>query len=389
MFDADIRHRVAPEDILTSRVFGGISLMSPDLVQDCIRVLGSSEPPSASVHVEFWPSFLTRTPDVVLRSESWSLWIEAKAGSPLTPQQLIDEYRDGLPLSQIFELTAVTGDATAPSAVAEANERLRKDGVLVSPIRWTSWMRLHQWLHGIDHTTTDGRLASEVMRYMEHVNLGGFYGFDQANLEAYRHLLTAQDALRNELGDFFTALESAIEGRFERVYPSGGVWRRDGAKSEIRGDLAASWVGRAYTAGDWPHVVWVRFVAPFKAAWIHVYRDIRSDRGKWVEERARALLQDFRRQSAGYMYLQHRYNDAIWERPFPVDELSGDALLMQKLAPHREMWLVLEVTDLTGASAIDRVVAAMDAWVNWERGSPTGFSGAGVHGGHRGAGAHR
>ena len=123
VFESDIRHRVAPEDILTSRVFGGISLMAPDLVQDCMRILGSSGPPSGGIHFDFWPSFLSRTPDVVVRSDTWSLWIEAKAGSPLKSQQLIDEYRDGLPLSQTFELTAVTGDATAPSAVAEANEQ--------------------------------------------------------------------------------------------------------------------------------------------------------------------------------------------------------------------------------------------------------------------------
>jgi len=118
VFEADIRrHLDVPEDVLTSRVFGSVSLMTDRRVRAFCVLLGAPARPVGRPTFTFWPTYRTCEPDVEIRSGTrWALFVEAKDGSPLTADQLCNEYREGAPVLGRLRVVAVTRDAIEPPA---------------------------------------------------------------------------------------------------------------------------------------------------------------------------------------------------------------------------------------------------------------------------------
>ena len=111
IFEAEVRHRTGDEDILTSRVFGTLSIvdkhtvLAPFLASLGLSLAGEEIP---SLTISLWKAYGDTEPDVIIESSAQLIFIEAKLGSPASCEQLEREYKHGRKAKDRFSLFLLT-----------------------------------------------------------------------------------------------------------------------------------------------------------------------------------------------------------------------------------------------------------------------------------------
>ena len=181
LFEAEVRRRTGEEDLLTSKVFGSLSILDRKAVLlPFLRSIGFNftENEIPSLKIELWNIYGNVEPDVIIESSQRLAFIEVKLDSPSSREQLEKEYRQGSKIKKQFSLLLLTKDSRIPQAVIEAKEALIKD-FLKAEINWMRWQQIYPILQDINKGAIDQvshSLLSEILRLLESKSLRGTTG---------------------------------------------------------------------------------------------------------------------------------------------------------------------------------------------------------------------
>ena len=130
IFEAELRRGIPHEDYLTSKVFGLFDIVKP-LLREFLKEIHLSKI-ETPIKINFWKSFGTRTPDVIITGKNLLVFIEAKL-SKIDINQLVDEYRMGIEAQQRFRMVVITPDIVIPQEFYKSIEKLKSCLLYTSP----------------------------------------------------------------------------------------------------------------------------------------------------------------------------------------------------------------------------------------------------------------
>lgn len=263
IFEAEVRHRIGDEDILTSRVFGTLSIVDKHTVlAPFLASLGLSltEKEIPSLSVSLWKAYGDTEPDVIIESSVQLIFIEAKLGSPTSCEQLEREYKHGRKAKDRFSLFLLTKDFREPEAVKEALARLSPD-FPDAKITWVRWQQVYAILKEItqreEADSISRSLLSDLLLLLASKGLRGTIGLKQQWLQKIMASQESLSLLCDEISIFVQELnyQGAEEG-LRPVTPGGTSSNidRDGRGSSL-GD-PSNWFPKylefAYKDESWP-----------------------------------------------------------------------------------------------------------------------------------------
>ncbi len=266
IFEAEVRHRTGDEDILTSRVFGTLSIVDKHTVlAPFLASLGLSltEKEIPSLSVSLWKVYGDTEPDVTIESSAQLIFIEAKLGSSASCEQLEREYKHGRKAKDRFSLFLLTKDFREPEAVKEASARLSPH-FPDAKITWIRWQRIYAILKEItqreESDSISRSLVNDLLSLLAAKGLRGFIGL---KYEWLQKIMASEEPLLhlcNEMSIFVQELNyQAREGGLKPVTPGGSSSNidRDGRGSSL-GD-PSNWFPKyfefAYRDESWPFTV--------------------------------------------------------------------------------------------------------------------------------------
>ena len=263
IFEAEVRHRTSDEDILTSRVFGTLSIvdkhtvLAPFLASLGLSLAGEEIP---SLTISLWKAYGDTEPDVIIESSAQLIFIEAKLGSPASCEQLEREYKHGRKAKDRFSLFLLTKDFREPEAVKEASARLSPD-FPDTKITWIRWQQIYAILKEITQRekadSISRSLLSDLLSLLASKGLRGTIGLKYEWLQKVMKSQESLSLLCNEIGIFVQELNyQAAEEGLRPVTPGGTSSNidRDGRGSSL-GD-PSNWFPKylefAYKDESWP-----------------------------------------------------------------------------------------------------------------------------------------
>jgi len=192
MIMAELRGKAAKvsqsEDVLTSNVFGTLKNIDRSLGLKAFLQLLEMDPDEEELEkadFSFWEKFKDRTePDVIIRTPSHFILVEAKYLSALASEQLEREFKVGKKTAKSekrdFYLVAVTSGFAMPDVFKSFSDSLtEEDG---SRVKWTSWQEIGRMVEDIanlsDVDVVSKRCAEDLWNLLDRKNLRGFRGFE-------------------------------------------------------------------------------------------------------------------------------------------------------------------------------------------------------------------
>jgi len=192
MIMAELRGKAAKvsqsEDVLTSNVFGTLKNIDRRLgLNGFLQLLDIDldDEELEKAEFSFWEKFEDRTePDLIIRTPSHFILIEAKYLSPLVLEQLKREFEGGKKLAKRekrhFYLVVVTSAFAMPDLLKTFRDSLPKEDE--SRVNWTSWQQIAQMVEEITHLpdvdVVSKRSAEDLWNLLDRKNLRGFGGFE-------------------------------------------------------------------------------------------------------------------------------------------------------------------------------------------------------------------
>ena len=193
MIMAELRGKAArvsrSEDVLTSNVFGTLKNIDRRLgLKGFLQLLEIHVDDEELEKAEFslWEKFKDGTePDVIIRTPSHFILIEAKYLSALVSEQLQREFKGGKKLARSekkdFYLVAVTSGYALPELLKSFRDSLPKEEDRAC-VKWTSWQRIAHMVEDIsrlpDVDVVSKRCAEDLWNLLDKKNLRGFRGFE-------------------------------------------------------------------------------------------------------------------------------------------------------------------------------------------------------------------
>lgn len=242
IFEAEVRHRAGDEDVLTSRIFGALSIVDKRTVlapflTDLGLSLAEEEIPSLSVSL--WNAYGDTEPDVIIESSAQLVFIEVKLGSSASCEQLEREYKHGRKAKDKFSLFLVTRDFREPEAVGEALGALSAH-FPDAKITWIRWQQIYAILKEIaqreDVDTVSRNLVNDLLSLLSAKGLRGTVGIKEKWLQEVMASQKSLSLLCDEIGIFIQELNyRAGEEGLKPVTPGGTSSNidRDGRGSSL------------------------------------------------------------------------------------------------------------------------------------------------------------
>ena len=263
IFEAEVRHRTGDEDILTSRVFGTLSIvdkhtvLAPFLASLGLSLAGEE---ISSLTISLWKAYGDTEPDVTIESSVQLIFVEAKLGSPASCEQLEREYKRGKKAKDRFSLFLLTKDFREPEAVKEASARLSPD-FPDTKITWIRWQQIYAILKEItqreEADPISRSLLSDLLSLLASKGLRGTIGLKYEWLQKVMKSQEALSLLCNEISIFVQELNyQAAEEGLRPVTPGGTSSNidRDGRGSSL--GEPSNWFPKylefAYKDESWP-----------------------------------------------------------------------------------------------------------------------------------------
>ena len=266
IFEAEVRHRTGDEDVLTSRIFGTLSIVDKHTVlAPFLASLGLSltEKEIPSLSVSLWKVYGDTEPDVTIESSTQLIFIEAKLGSSASSEQLEREYKHGRKAKDRFSLFLLTKDFSKPEAVKEALGQLSPH-FPDAKITWVRWQQIYAILKEITQReevdTISRSLVSDLLSLLVSKGLRGTIGLKKQWLQKVMASQESISLLCDEISIFVQELNyQAGEEGLKPVTPGGTMSNidRDGRGSTL-GD-PSNWFPKyfefAYRDEGWPLTV--------------------------------------------------------------------------------------------------------------------------------------
>ena len=266
IFEAEVRHRTGDEDILTSRVWGILSIVDKHTVlapflASLGLLLAEKEIPSLSVSL--WKVYGDTEPDVTIESSTQLIFIEAKLGSSASCEQLEREYTHGRKAKEKFSLFLLTKDFSEPEAVKEALGQLSPH-FPDAKITWIRWQQIYAILKEITQReevdTISRNLVSNLLSLLAAKGLRGTVGLKRQWLQEVMASQESLSLLCDEISIFVQELNyQAAEEGLRPVTPGGSSSNidRDGRGSSL--GEPSNWFPKylefAYRDESWPFTV--------------------------------------------------------------------------------------------------------------------------------------
>ena len=263
IFEAEVRHRTGDEDVLTSRVFGTLSIVDKQTVlAPFLSSLGLSltEEEIPSLSVSLWKVYGDIEPDVTIGSSMQLVFVEAKLGSSASCEQLEREYKHGKKAKDKFSLFLLTKDFREPEAVKEASGRLSPH-FPDAKITWIRWQQIYAILKEImqreEVDTISRSLVNGLLSLLASKGLRGTVG---PKLQWLQKVMASQESLSllcNEISIFIQELNYLAGEEGVRPVTPGGTSSnidRDGRGSSL-GDPSnwfPQYVEFVYKDENWP-----------------------------------------------------------------------------------------------------------------------------------------
>ena len=196
IFKAEHQHKTASEDQLTSRIFGGLSIMDkryvliPFLLEltkdkqvsklkelheflDQLSVTDINK-----IEVKLWNRFGDRYPDVYIDNISkYLVVVEVKENTRADPNQIVEQYCEANNYDKVILYFLLTKDREEPDAIRDAKTDLQTQGINAN-IYWRQWKQIWYWLKEISPMikATDGNLLKDLKILLEDKGMADFTG---------------------------------------------------------------------------------------------------------------------------------------------------------------------------------------------------------------------
>jgi len=187
MFEAEIKGKLrSDEDRLTSHVFETLE------IADRNRVLGAifgdlgidvAHENLENVTFRYWEKYVKddlRVPDVVIEGSNLLVFIESKLDSPVSVDQIIEEFKDGSKHKENFYLLCITKDRKEPLEIGQARSTLK---VETERIKWKSWWWIHDEILNIlkkqGISSVSLKLLNKLSKLLEEIGFVRFRGLSK------------------------------------------------------------------------------------------------------------------------------------------------------------------------------------------------------------------
>jgi len=193
IFEAEHQNRTTSEDLLTSRIFGALSVMDKrnvliPFLRHLIKVSQddqlknnidntlndlSAKKTSKLDELRFilWEHFGYRCPDVYIHIPKYLIVIEVKEHTKATSDQIVEQYNSvkGEAGKNEVAYFLLTNDEEDSQAIADAKTKLKH---YATKIEWVKWKQVWKWLKDILKEkeiadTTDERLLNDLIQLLE------------------------------------------------------------------------------------------------------------------------------------------------------------------------------------------------------------------------------
>jgi len=185
LFEAEIKGKVGlVEDSLTSKAFGVLDIVDrKQILKPFLTKIGIelTDDDVQNLQIKLWEWQGKTEPDVIIEGSGKLIYVEAKLGSPLGEEQVLNEYRDGVGKNRDFHLIAITRDPLQPQCIDEARYVLSQEFDEVN-IHWTRWHDLHSLLkkgHENLSENAERKIVGELINLFESQGLRAFDGFGE------------------------------------------------------------------------------------------------------------------------------------------------------------------------------------------------------------------
>jgi len=167
IFEAEKRNKTAPEDQLTSRIFGALAILGKDDKAKVLFPLLKELPLESRVSLTkeqvenaaicLWKCYGGTFPDVSITMRGHLVFIEVKEREKAKFDQIISQYRAGRgrKVKDEFTYILVTNDREQPEVVKEAENKLSRSWQ-DAKIHWLRWPKFWKSLREIENGLKGG-----------------------------------------------------------------------------------------------------------------------------------------------------------------------------------------------------------------------------------------
>ena len=251
------------EDVLTSNVFGTLKNIDRKLgLKGFLQLLqiDLDEEELEKADFSFWEKFKDGTePDVIIRTPSHFILIEAKYLSALASEQLEREFKGGKTVARRekrrFCLVAVTSGFAMPDLLKTFRGSLsRKEDK--GRVKWTSWQEIARMVQDItdlsDVDVVSKRCAVDLWDLLDEKNLVGFRGFEfrvegeKEDISTWAHESTEVSSfIAAEVSNLVCSLRDHLrDANIVPARPKLNIIERDGRTMQV--ETPAWWVTTYY-----------------------------------------------------------------------------------------------------------------------------------------------
>lgn len=356
-YEAERQGKTSSEDILTSRVFGGLNrvdsiLVLKGLLEKLEIILPEEEMKQAEMR--FWgrhriPNTVAEIePDVEIETNSMLIFIEAKLDSPIIPDQLRKEYETGKSKKSNFHLISITKHFLKPKEIQQTE----------FPIKWISWQDLNGYLRGIsDLPELDKHskiTVNDICVLLTAKDLRGFAKFEPKQLEQIIKSTGPMRALFKEISIFIKHLTSQLDAvGIERVTMTGSHFSRDGTSRHL--DWPESWITTHFTFafGDksWnlkdfggSHL-FVRFFLDRKPSiWVgYSWRTYRSKNSEMLENKAQEICDYIKNQTDMSLAFISPWNESNIKAKFDSEDIIPERFREEEINQYYRTEVLYEI----------------------------------------------
>jgi hypothetical protein len=223
------------EDLLTSDVFG--TLKNIDRQMGLGNFLRCMNIPFSKDELEnteflFWEEMengkIKRIPDVIIKTSSKLIFVEAKYKSPIDEKQLEDEYKIGVDQGHNFYLVCVTDGFEEPSEIKDIGKKLN-----TTKIKWISWQKILEILKDgcgkMDEVSK--RYTEDLVKLMEHKGLRRFRGFEKDWIDKIIDSRSSFEKFYEEIYLFVKELTESLDEKGIKHTYNEGLIERDGTST--------------------------------------------------------------------------------------------------------------------------------------------------------------